>query len=228
MADPNWCALMVCPGLLEWVKEIILPAGALGAATFAAVFAWKRYRVADDVLRHDQFRQAANLLADRESHVRNRYLDRTASAAMLASIAKKAPDDYHVVVMRVFEAYLHYSPSQYSGFEGLRGPVDPDSSDTAEIIRFIEQRDTKQKDAETAADYRFDLAPPSPFRMENGRFFLRDASLTQVREWCQRRNIESRFLNNRHPQAMRWAHGSNASYAFLLVPFLIVRHADGP
>lgn len=187
---------MTCPGPFEWVTAIILPAGALFAALFAAAFAWKRYRVADGVLRHDQFRQAADLLADAKSHTRNRYLDRTASAAMLASIATNARDDYHVVVMRVFEAYLHHSPSRYCGGTG---PVDPDSSDTAEIIRFIEQRGRAEEEAEKRADYRFDLALPSPFRIENRKIYLRDDSLMQVRDWCQRKNIESRFLDDRHP-----------------------------
>ena len=118
---------------------------------------------------------------------------------MLASISTNAPDDYHVVIMRVFEAYLHYSPSHYSDASGLVGPVDPDSSDTAEIIRYIEQRDTPQTSAEYVAKYRFDLVPPSPFRIKNGKIFLRDAALRQVREWCRDRNIESRFLNDRHP-----------------------------
>ena len=182
---------MVCSGFLECVQGIILLAGAV----FAAVFAWKRYQVADDVLRHDQFRQAAGLLADDTSHTRNRHLDRTASAAMLSSIGTTSPDKYHVVVMRVFEAYLHHSAS---GYHRGTGPVDPDSSDTAEIIRYIEQRGTAQTSAEHAARYRFDLTPPSPFRITNGTIFLRDDELERVRIFCQRQNIESRFLNDRH------------------------------
>ena len=75
--------------------------------------------------------------------------------------------------------------------------MDPDSSDTAEIIRFIEQRGKAERKAEKLANYEFGLA--SPFSIENKKVCLREDSLMQVRDWCRRKNIESRFLNDRHP-----------------------------
>lgn len=183
------------PLLLEWAQKIILA----GGAVFAAIFAWKRYRVADSVLRHDQFRRAARLLADRESSSRNLYLGRTASAAMLSFLATKEPDEYHVVVMRLFEAYLRF-PVVYSGSEGKENVVAPDSSETAEIIRFIEQRSLAQKRAEKKVGYHFDLNPPSPFEFKEGKIYLNQSSLERVRNWCEQANIESQFLKDRHPQ----------------------------
>ena len=146
------------PLLFEWAQKIVLA----GGAAFAGIFAWKRYRIADSVLGHDQFREAARALADMESESNNLYFGRTAGVAALAFLASKAPKEYHVPVMRLFEAYMRF-PSVYGNSDNV---VAPDSSETAEFIRFIEHRGWKQKKDEQAVGYKFGLTSPSPFKIK--------------------------------------------------------------
>ena len=190
--------LMECwQAFLKWPPQNLV---LLISTLFAAAFAWKRYSVADSELRHNQFRQAANLLSD-QSTCKNLYLSRTASVATLSFLAKKNPKTYHVIVMRLFEAFLRF-PTAYRGSYGDRNPygiVAPDSSETAEIIRFIEHRNTTQLNAERNASYCFELTDPSPFEFKNNKIMLKPNPLNRVREWCKEQNITSQFLKTRHP-----------------------------
>ena len=121
---------------------------------------------------------------------------RVSNIVVLGKLAREAPEEYHVAVMRIFEIFLTWT----TVFAPEQTVVDVESNDVVEAIRFVESRTEKQRKAERRADYEFSLRGESPFYMgTDGRLRLKDEWVSKVREVLRKRNIHSPFMAERHP-----------------------------
>lgn len=185
-------------GCLEVIVEIVKTALLVLAAVAAAVFARWRYQTADKQLRQERFQTASKLLAEeRTPSGRESGMIRVSSVVMLGKLAREAPEEYHVAVMRILEIFLTWT----TVFASDQAVVDVESNDVVEAIRFVETRNEKQKRAERRAGYKFILRGESPFYMAtDGRLRLKDEWVPKVREELDKRNIHSPFMAERHPR----------------------------
>ena len=182
----------------EVVDTYLVSVGAIVTAIFAV---W-RFKVADQTLSFGKYRKAVRQYSE---EVRERpsspYLARLDRLAMLAQVAQKHPSDYHVLLMRMFEEHLGRAPVYGDTADG-DSVVDPDSLETATVIRAIERRTLRQKCAEQRERYEFQLPPQCPFQFRDEKFCLTDTALEMVQRYCEERGINSRFLRERHPRPM--------------------------
>lgn len=184
-------------GSSEVIVEIVRATLLFFAALVAALFAAWRYRIADRQLRQERFQTASRLLAEeRTPSGRESGMIRVSSIVVLGKLAREAPEEYHVAVMRIFEIFLTWT----TVFGSEQTVVDVESNDVVEAIRFVESRTEKQRRAERKADYEFGLRGESPFYMgTDGRLRLKHEWVSRVREELDKRNIHSRFMAERHP-----------------------------
>ena len=184
-------------GCSEVIVEIVKMAPLIVAAVATAVFAAWRYGTADRQLRQERFQTASRLLAEeRTPSGAESAMIRVSSIGVLGTLAREAPEEYHVAVMRIFEIFLTWT----TVFSPERTVVDVESNDVAEAIRFVESRTETQRKVERKADYQFSLRGESPFYMgTDGRLRLKDEWVLKVREELGKRNIHSPFMAERHP-----------------------------
>ena len=120
---------------------------------------------------------------------------RVSSVVMLGKLARDAPEEYHVAVMRILEIFLTWT----TVFAPERAVIDVESNDIVEAIRIVETRTEKQMRAERRAGYKFSVRGESPFYMgTDGKLRLRDKWVPKVREELDKRNIHSPFMAERH------------------------------
>jgi len=185
-------------GCLEVTLEIVKTVSLVGAAAAAALFARWRYQTADRQLRQERFLTASKLLAEeRKPDGSESGMTRVSSVVVLGKLAREAPEEYHVAVMRIFEIFLTWP----TVFTPERTVVDVESNDIVEAIRFVEVRTEKQRKIERKTDYRFSVRSESPFDMgTDGKLRLKDRFVPKVREELNKRNIHSPFMAERHPK----------------------------
>ena len=122
-------------------------------------------------------------------------MTRVSSVVMLGMLAREAPGEYHVAVMRILEIFLTWP----TVFAPERVVVDVESNDIVEAIRFVETRTEKQIRAESRAGYKFSVRGESPFYMgAGGKLRLRNEWVPKVRKELDKRNIHSPFMAERH------------------------------
>lgn len=93
-----------CPEVIvEFTKAILLFVAAAATAWFAR---W-RYQTTDRQLLQERFQTASRLLAEERSESgKASDITRVSSIVMLGKLARDAPEEYHVAVMRIFEIFL--------------------------------------------------------------------------------------------------------------------------
>ncbi len=179
--------------LVEIGKAVVLALAAIAAALFAR---W-RYQTADRQLLQERFQTASKLLAKERMKDENESgMIRVSSVVILGKLAQEEPEEYHVAVMRIFEIFLTWT----TVFGPERRVVDPEANDVVEAIRFVETRTKRQKAAEKKANYKFRLRGESPFYMgEDSKLYLKDMWVPEVCHELRKRNIDSPFMVERHP-----------------------------
>ena len=183
-------------GYLAVIVEIVKTAFLILAAAAAALFARWRYQTADKQLRQERFQTASRQLSeDRTPGGGESGMIRVSSVVMLGMLAREAPEEYHVAVMRILEIFLTW-PTVFAAEQEV---VDVESNDIVEAIRFVETRTEEQIRAERSAGYKFSVRGESPFYMGiDGKLRLRDEWVPKVRKELDKRNIHSPFMVERH------------------------------
>lgn len=213
------CDVIAKTTIAMWfTPDLVLQYLAIAGAFVAAVFAAWRFRIADKSLRQEQFLKAAELLAKETSGGMDpSEITRVSSVMTLGRLARSYPDEFHVVVMGMFAAYLG-SPTVYRSFDrevaGSQAKalaVAPDADETREVIKFIEGRTEKQKRIECLEGYSFQLPMDAPFEMrEDKKIYLTAEEARNVHRLLDTWNKSSPFLKSRHPElpGATWGHNS--------------------